>query len=266
MIEPKRETTRRENHYRMKGYNSWIFIVVLTKLSERLRLHVGSCHGMVPRLLWFLLLVSFVRLVHSDINVQKRQAKSRHHFPYRFFNEFQNASTFLQRHKNADINEQFQKSKQIQIQSRCTEEYIQLGPSNRIIGTASEDSEYANITIQYGPYGIIRILGKENKFMCFSKKGRLILRRNPRKDRCIFIEKIVNGTSLFKLVTKLDWAVGFRKKNGRPLPGHKFRKTRRKCFEFVVRDVDKSDKPFSPIQQQPRYFWQIGVQRPNDRS
>lgn len=201
------------------------------------------------RLLWFLLLVSFVRLVHSDINVQ-----------------FQNASTFLQRHKNADINEQFQKSKQIQIQSRCTEEYIQLGPSNRIIGTASEDSEYANITIQYGPYGIIRILGKENKFMCFSKKGRLILRRNPRKDRCIFIEKIVNGTSLFKLVTKLDWAVGFRKKNGRPLPGHKFRKTRRKCFEFVVRDVDKSDKPFSPIQQQPRYFWQIGVQRPNDRS
>ncbi|GAB1607539.1 hypothetical protein Ahia01_001346100 [Argonauta hians] len=203
------------------------------------------------RLLWLLLPFVFV-LVQSDINVLKSEGlylpgreQAFATIPRSF-----NYTQYLLHHKSSEINQAFQKPQKVLIRSRCTDEHVQLGPSGKIKARASEHSKHASLTIQYGPLGMVRIRGTENKYMCFNQKGRLILRRNPKIYRCIFVAKMMNGTYIFQLASYLDWAVGFRK-DGRPLRGHKYSTQRRKCFEFYlrVREVPKDTEynPFSNV-------------------
>ncbi|CAI9736390.1 fibroblast growth factor 8b-like isoform X3 [Octopus vulgaris] len=135
------------------------------------------------RLLWLLLPFVFV-LVQSDINVLSY-----------------NYSAYLARHKSIEINQKFQSPQTVLIRSKCSDEYIELGPSGKIRAEGSENSEHASLTIQYGPLGMVRIRGSENKYMCFNQKGRLILRRNPKIYRCIFVARMMNGTYIFQLAS-----------------------------------------------------------------
>eukprot|EP00106_Octopus_bimaculoides_P007183 XP_014774625.1 PREDICTED: fibroblast growth factor 18-like isoform X1 [Octopus bimaculoides] len=199
------------------------------------------------RLLWLLLPFVFV-LVQSDINVLNNEGliPAGPNRAYATIPMSYNYSAYLARHKSVDINQKFQSPQTVLIRSRCSDEFIELGPSGKIRAEGSENSEHASLTIQYGPFGMVRIRGSENKYMCFNQKGRLILRRNPKIFRCIFVARMMNGTYIFQLASFQRWAVGFRK-NGRPLRGHKYSTQRRKCFEFYLRVRDSPKENFSPI-------------------
>lgn len=148
------------------------------------------------------------------------------------------------------------------FESRCSEMYvrIKLGTRNSIDASGREPgANYTSIIMEsIGMNGRVRLQGEMSKhYLCFSKKGKLRARHDPKTETCNFIYNITSdGYYQFRLEANEQWFIGFKKKKlrnsvrGKALPGYKKRGLRFEgCYDFKLKPVDlpKRATTYSPI-------------------
>ena len=105
------------------------------------------------------------------------------------------------------------------------------------MGTTAVDRIYTKITfVPVSFKNEVRIQSsRNNKYMCFNKRGRLILRGNGNGKSCVFTEILEKKEGTIQLRSTFNdmWYVGFRK-NGKSLSGNiqRHRRFHRNCYRF----------------------------------
>lgn len=128
------------------------------------------------------------------------------------------------------------------LKSRCTKRYVSMRHNGNIMAnTTIEDTNKTDpyavlIFVSHGSgRGRVRIKGGiTKKFLCFSKRGRLIDRENPASNdkKCIFLEKPFGRFVELHSVANPDWKVGFHKTKGhRIIPPYDDKNPN--CFMFT---------------------------------
>ncbi|XP_067658027.1 fibroblast growth factor 1-like isoform X1 [Haliotis asinina] len=131
-----------------------------------------------------------------------------------------------------------------QLFNRCSKGYVQIKRTrakkkgNRIQILARggrQKSITTHLIFESRAGGDIYIKSPQTKkYICFNKKGKLIL-RHTQKPQCLFtqVERSDNYTELRSKANE-EWYIGFRE-NGKRLKGYARRNRRReKCFHFLV--------------------------------
>lgn len=135
--------------------------------------------------------------------------------------------------------------------SGCNDRFVRMNPSKK---PDAEDIDindpFAQIIFKSvpGENRAIQILGEATgRYLCFSRRGRPVIRYNGRSKRCRFHEIPYHGYIKLKSVVK-DWYLGFNK-NGRRMKGYGNRSRRRqKCYLFTKIPVSAS--PIHPHRHQ----------------
>ncbi|XP_025096838.1 fibroblast growth factor 18-like isoform X2 [Pomacea canaliculata] len=130
--------------------------------------------------------------------------------------------------------------------SRCSDKYVQmkLGDKKRAVDAKGlKNSDYALLKFESHPggQGMFRIYGEyAQKYLCFSRKGRLIVRSEAEEDTCVFREKVDDNYTMLQSQANSNWYVGFSPK-GKKLKGFGIRRRKRqKCFHFTSRVVSQA--------------------------
>ncbi|XP_076460365.1 uncharacterized protein LOC143293409 [Babylonia areolata] len=98
--------------------------------------------------------------------------------------------------------------------------YVQITPrrgSRAINARGNASSDFALLTFESHSPTELKIVGfKSRKYLCFSRKGRLIARFSGNSKRCLFHEREKGGYIMLQSAANADWYVGFNKRgNGK---------------------------------------------------
>lgn len=123
----------------------------------------------------------------------------------------------------------------------CSERFVQITkPGSRGVNAkGSIKSAFSLLKIISIDGGFIRIRGMANNlYLCFNKKGKLRTRFQPPKSlphSCDFSQNLTgDGYDTFKLRDKPEWSIGFKKKNGKKLPGFIRKPSQETCHHFSL--------------------------------
>ncbi|KAL8568006.1 hypothetical protein ACOMHN_029181 [Nucella lapillus] len=93
--------------------------------------------------------------------------------------------------------------------------HVQITPvrgRRAINALASASTDYALLSIESHSPTELKILGvKAQKYLCFSRRGRLIARYNGNSKRCMFHEREKDGYIMLQSVAQPTWYVGFNR-------------------------------------------------------
>nr|ALS19758.1 fgf8/17/18 [Terebratalia transversa] len=169
----------------------------------------------------------------------------------------------FKKHVDKDSRPSFKQAsyrKKLQLQCQCVtagDGLVQFIPSKNRSRQLSargrrEDLKFISLVAVSDSFGSkLRLQSEKYKtFLCFSKKGKLILRQHGDKKRCVFKEKITKDNYIeLQSAANPKWYVGFNS-HGKPLRGYARRSNkRRKCFQFSkleVKDVPKTKPTYGP--------------------
>ncbi|XP_005093476.2 fibroblast growth factor 8 [Aplysia californica] len=121
--------------------------------------------------------------------------------------------------------------------SACSERLVQMRSQKKIDARGDARSVLTDFLFESDPHGGGRVRIKARifkKYLCFSRRGRLISRTNGRSLQCVFREEPHNGRIKLQSAANPRWYVGFNKR-GRRLKGYSMRKRKRRqpCYEFT---------------------------------
>ncbi|KAG8179416.1 hypothetical protein JTE90_026316 [Oedothorax gibbosus] len=105
----------------------------------------------------------------------------------------------------------------------------------------------------------INIMGqKSGRYVCFNKRGKLIVRFNGRKKLCLFQEDFSKEHyTVLKSLYNPEWYVGFNKK-GKPLKGSLHSKSKMEsCFHFLKRDHSYGMEQYTPPGPKIKHPWKL---------
>ncbi|KAK6186453.1 hypothetical protein SNE40_008490 [Patella caerulea] len=141
-----------------------------------------------------------------------------------------------------------------QLINQCSNRHVQMkygGKRGRVNARGRPSSNFTHLTFISLSGGIILVRGAETKkYLCFNRKGRLVLKHNYHKKRCAFREQVSRGDYIrLRSAEQPAWFVGFRP-NGKPLPGYAIRNSRKEvCYDFLRKRLFNSrTNTNSPIQ------------------
>ncbi|XP_069473833.1 fibroblast growth factor 17 isoform X1 [Ambystoma mexicanum] len=143
-----------------------------------------------------------------------------------------------------------------QLYSRTSGKHIQV-QGKRISATAEESDMFAKLIVETDTFGSrVRIKGAESeKYICMSKKGKLIAKPSGKGRDCIFTEIVLeNNYTAFQSARYSGWYLAFTRR-GRPRKASRSRQNQPEAH-FIKR-LFRGQRPF-PNQAEHQQFEVVG--------
>ncbi|CAL1261889.1 unnamed protein product [Larinioides sclopetarius] len=148
------------------------------------------------------------------------------------------------------------------LYNQCSGNHIQI--IGKVVNAkGSPDSPNANMsfisTRSRHHFNAINIMGqKSGRYLCFNKKGKLIVRFNGRKKLCLFRESMsVDHYTVLQSLYDSTWYIGFNRR-GKPLKGSLYSKAKmQRCFHFVKRDYSYGMDEYTPPGPKIKNPWKL---------
>ncbi|XP_055928791.1 fibroblast growth factor 17-like isoform X1 [Argiope bruennichi] len=157
---------------------------------------------------------------------------------------------------------QYSIRRQYKFYNHCSAKQI-LIVGNSVSASGSQDSPNTNLILQSAHYknhhGIQIIGATSGRYLCFSKKSKLITKFSGANPRCIFEELFSpDYYTVLRSVSNKDWLVGFNRR-GKPILGSDTKTHRSRCYHFTKRDHSYLDalhktRHFAPKISNPHKF------------
>ncbi|GIX95955.1 fibroblast growth factor 8b [Caerostris darwini] len=143
------------------------------------------------------------------------------------------------------------------LYNQCSGNHVQV-VGKLVNAKGSADNPFVNMSFisarSRHHQNAINIVGQKTKnYVCFNKKGKLIVRKNGRKKLCLFREDLSKDHyTVLQSLYDPTWYVGFNRR-GKPLRGSQYSLPKlQNCFHFVKRDHSYSmDEYIPPVKIKP---------------
>uniref|UniRef100_A0A8V5H2K9 Fibroblast growth factor n=1 Tax=Melopsittacus undulatus TaxID=13146 RepID=A0A8V5H2K9_MELUD len=154
--------------------------------------------------------------------------------------------------------------REYQLYSRTSGKHVQV-TGKRITATAEDGNKFAKLIVETDTFGSrVRIKGAESeKYICMSKRGKLIGKPNGKSKDCIFTEIVLeNNYTAFQNVRHEGWFMAFTRR-GRPRQASRSRQNQREAH-FIKR-LYRGQLPFPNAERQKQFEF-VGSSSPTRRS
>ncbi|XP_066062389.1 fibroblast growth factor 17 [Chamaea fasciata] len=155
-------------------------------------------------------------------------------------------------------------SREYQLYSRTSGGHVQVR-GRRVTATAEDGNRFAKLIVETDTFGSrVRIKGAESeKYICMSKRGKLIGKPNGKSKDCIFTEIVLeNNYTAFRNARYEGWYMAFTRR-GRPRRASRSRQNQREAH-FIKR-LYRGQPPFPNAERQ-KHFEFVGSSSPSRRS
>ncbi|KAM7028765.1 fibroblast growth factor 17 [Acridotheres tristis] len=154
--------------------------------------------------------------------------------------------------------------REYQLYSRTSGKHVQVH-GKRITATAEDGNKFAKLIVETDTFGSrVRIKGAESeKYICMSKRGKLIGKPNGKSKDCIFTEIVLeNNYTAFQNARYEGWYMAFTRR-GRPRRASRSRQNQREAH-FIKR-LYRGQLPFPNAERQKQFEF-VGSSSPTRRS
>uniref|UniRef100_A0A8B9YY66 Fibroblast growth factor n=1 Tax=Buteo japonicus TaxID=224669 RepID=A0A8B9YY66_9AVES len=155
--------------------------------------------------------------------------------------------------------------REYQLYSRTSGKHVQVN-GKRITATAEDGNKFAKLIVETDTFGSrVRIKGAESeKYICMSKRGKLIGKPNGKSKDCIFTEIVLeNNYTAFQNARYEGWYMAFTRK-GRPRKASRSRQNQREAH-FIKR-LYRGQLPFPNNAERQKQFEFVGSSSPTRRT
>ncbi|XP_071585303.1 fibroblast growth factor 17 isoform X3 [Heliangelus exortis] len=155
--------------------------------------------------------------------------------------------------------------REYQLYSRTSGKHVQV-TGKRITATAEDGNKFAKLIVETDTFGSrVRIKGAESeKYICMSKKGKLIGKPNGKSKDCIFTEIVLeNNYTAFRNARYEGWYMAFTRR-GRPRQASRSRQNQREAH-FIKR-LARGQLPFPNHPERQQQFEFVGSSSPTRRT
>ncbi|XP_075592634.1 fibroblast growth factor 17 isoform X1 [Balearica regulorum gibbericeps] len=155
--------------------------------------------------------------------------------------------------------------REYQLYSRTSGKHVQVN-GKRITATAEDGNKFAKLIVETDTFGSrVRIKGAESeKYICMSKRGKLIGKPNGKSKDCIFTEIVLeNNYTAFQNARYEGWYMAFTRK-GRPRKASRSRQNQREAH-FIKR-LYRGQLPFPNKAERQKQFEFVGSSSPTRRT
>ncbi|XP_009569708.1 fibroblast growth factor 17 isoform X1 [Cuculus canorus] len=155
--------------------------------------------------------------------------------------------------------------REYQLYSRTSGKHVQVN-GKRITATAEDGNKFAKLIVETDTFGSrVRIKGAESKkYICMSKRGKLIGKPNGKSKDCIFTEIVLeNNYTAFRNARYEGWYMAFTRK-GRPRKASRSRQNQREAH-FIKR-LYRGQLPFPNNAEQQKQFEFVSSSSPTRRT
>ncbi|XP_061205607.1 fibroblast growth factor 17 isoform X2 [Neopsephotus bourkii] len=142
--------------------------------------------------------------------------------------------------------------REYQLYSRTSGKHVQV-TGKRITATAEDGNKFAKLIVETDTFGSrVRIKGAESeKYICMSKRGKLIGKPNGKSKDCIFTEIVLeNNYTAFQNARYEGWFMAFTRR-GRPRKASRSRQNQREAH-FIKR-LYRGPLPFPNAERQKQF-------------
>ncbi|XP_040394023.1 fibroblast growth factor 17 [Cygnus olor] len=155
--------------------------------------------------------------------------------------------------------------REYQLYSRTSGKHVQVN-GKRITATAEDGNKFAKLIVETDTFGSrVRIKGAESeKYICMSKRGKLVGKPNGKSKDCIFTEIVLeNNYTAFQNARYEGWYMAFTRK-GRPRKASRSRQNQREAH-FIKR-LYRGQLPFPNNAERQKQFEFVGSSSPTRRT
>ncbi|XP_064896978.1 fibroblast growth factor 17 isoform X2 [Columba livia] len=155
--------------------------------------------------------------------------------------------------------------REYQLYSRTSGKHVQVN-GKRITATAEDGNKFAKLIVETDTFGSrVRIKGAESeKYICMSKRGKLIGKPNGKSKDCIFTEIVLeNNYTAFRNARYEGWYMAFTRQ-GRPRRASRSRQNQREAH-FIKR-LYRGQLPFPNNAERQKQFEFVGSSSPTRRT
>ncbi|KAM6395536.1 fibroblast growth factor 17 [Rhynochetos jubatus] len=155
--------------------------------------------------------------------------------------------------------------REYQLYSRTSGKHVQV-TGKRITATAEDGNKFAKLIVETDTFGSrVRIKGAESeKYICMSKRGKLIGKPNGKSKDCIFTEIMLeNNYTAFRNAHYEGWYMAFTRR-GRPRRASRSRQNQREAH-FIKR-LYRGQPPFPNNAERQQQFEFVGSSSPTRRT
>ncbi|XP_067168372.1 fibroblast growth factor 17 [Apteryx mantelli] len=155
--------------------------------------------------------------------------------------------------------------REYQLYSRTSGKHVQVN-GKRITATAEDGNKFAKLIVETDTFGSrVRIKGAESeKYICMSKRGKLVGKPNGKSKDCIFTEIVLeNNYTAFQNARYEGWYMAFTRR-GRPRKASRSRQNQREAH-FIKR-LYRGQLPFPNNAERQKQFEFVGSSSPTRRT